>query len=163
MTFIKTLKTVGFALALTGFGVTVNAQAPAAPAVESAPAAVAAPAPAAPVVVASPAAPVDAAAAAAPAEAAKGSYTPMKPEEGKGMPIPGGVDFQTQHTELGEYAYWMHNSVLMPIIVIISLFVLGLLLWVSVRYRARQGVEASKTTHNSFIEVVWTLVPVLVR
>lgn len=160
MTFIKTLKTVGFALALTGFGMAANAQAPAAPVVESAPVAAVAPAPAAPVVAASPAAAVEA--TAAPAEAAKGSYTPMKPETGKGMPIPGGVDFQTQHTELGEYAYWMHNTILMPIIVIISLFVLGLLLWVSVKFRARQGVEASKTTHNSFIEVVWTLVPVLI-
>ncbi len=93
---------------------------------------------------------------------AVGSYVPMKPTEGKGMPVDGGIDFQDQYSEVGQQAYAMHNYILMPIIVVISLFVLGLLLWVMARYRAKANPEASKTTHNTFIEVIWTLVPVLI-
>lgn len=90
------------------------------------------------------------------------SYTPMKPTAGKGMPIAKGIDFQKQYTELGEYAYWLDTIVLLPIIIAISLFVLGLMFWVMARYNARANPVPSKVTHNSFIEVVWTLVPVLI-
>ncbi len=93
---------------------------------------------------------------------AAGSYVPMKPTEGKGMPVDGGIDFQDQYSEVGQQAYGMHNYLLMPIIVVISLFVLGLLLWVMFRYRANANPDPSKTTHNTLIEVIWTLVPVLI-
>ncbi|WP_430442893.1 cytochrome c oxidase subunit II [Sphingorhabdus contaminans] len=107
---------------------------------------------------------------AAPAEAAApksmdGSlpgYTPMKPTDGIGMPKPKEIDFQEQFSENGQYAKWINNSVLLPIITIISLFVLGLLLWVIVRFNRRANPVPSKTTHNTFIEIVWTLVPVLI-
>lgn len=91
-------------------------------------------------------------------------YTPMKPdyENHVGMPKDRGVDFQEQFSPNGHYAKWMNNSILLPIITIISLFVLGLLLWVIVRYRRAANPEPSKTTHNTFIEIVWTLVPVLI-
>jgi cytochrome c oxidase subunit 2 len=137
-----------------------------APAPEAAPVAapVAAPAEAAPAA-ATPAdaAPTDAAAA---APAAKGLdpalYVPMKPTEGKGMPIPGGVDFQDQYSEVGNQAKWMNNVILLPMITIISLFVLALLLYVVVRYRRAANPNPSKTTHNSVIEVIWTVIPVLI-
>lgn len=89
-------------------------------------------------------------------------YVPMKPTAGKGMPTDGGMDFQTQYSDNGEFAYWVDWTFLLPIITIISLFVLGLLLWVMVRFRRREGVEPSKTSHNTVIEVLWTLVPVLI-
>ncbi|WP_397605203.1 cytochrome c oxidase subunit II [Sphingorhabdus sp.] len=125
-------------------------------------------------VVATPAAATTAAPAAdtaAPAEAAPkamdGSlpgYTPMRPnyEDSVGMPKPKEVDFQEQFTENGQYAKWINNAILLPIITIISLFVLGLLLWVIVRFNRRANPLPSKTTHNTFIEVVWTLIPVLI-
>lgn len=91
-----------------------------------------------------------------------GSYTPMAPTEGKGMPVQGGITFQDQFSANGDYALWMHNSILLPVITIISLFVLGLLLWVVARYRRGANPTPSKTTHNTLIEVVWTLVPVLI-
>lgn len=94
--------------------------------------------------------------------AATGGYTPMAPTEGKGMPVPGGFGFQDQYSQDGEYALWMHNAILMPIITVISLFVLALLLWVVVRYNRRANATPSKTTHNTLIEVVWTVVPVLI-
>jgi cytochrome c oxidase subunit 2 len=128
---------------------------------------------AAPVVATPAAAPTvaPAADAAAPAEAAPKSmdgslpgYTPMSPnyEDSVGMPKPKEIDFQEQFTENGQYAKWINNAILLPIITIISLFVLGLLLWVIVRFNRRANPVPSKTTHNTFIEVVWTLVPVLI-
>jgi cytochrome c oxidase subunit II len=137
------LKALGLSLALLAAPQAVSAATPAA----SAPAAVeAAPA-------------TEAGEAAAPAA---GSYERMKPTEGKGMPIPGAIGLQKQYSPLGNYGRWIHNVVLMPIIVFITLFVLGLLLIVIVAFRKRRNPVPSKTTHNTFIEVVWTLVPVLI-
>jgi len=86
----------------------------------------------------------------------------LKPVDGIGQPTPGGIDYQPQATDTGAYAYWMADSILLPLMVIISLFVLGLLLWVMFRYRAAANPTPSKTSHNTFIEIVWTLVPVLI-
>ncbi len=72
------------------------------------------------------------------------------------------MTFQDQYTENGRYAQWMHDIILMPVITVISLFVLGLLLWAVAKYRRREGREPSKTTHNTLIEVVWTIVPVFI-
>jgi cytochrome c oxidase subunit II len=105
--------------------------------------------------------------AAAPAKSMDGSlpgYTPMKPDYANnvGMPKDRAVDFQEQFSENGKYAKWINNAVLLPIITFIALFVLGLLLWVIVRYRRAANPTPSKTTHNTTIEVVWTLLPVLI-
>ena len=93
---------------------------------------------------------------------ADSSYTPLGPEWIKGQPENGAIDFQPQYTDDGQFAYNMHTYILLPVITAISLFVLGLLLWVVVKYRRRAHPTPSKTTHNTFIEVVWTLVPVLI-
>lgn len=91
-------------------------------------------------------------------------YTPMRPDykNSVGMPRPKEVDFQEQFSDNGQYAKWINNAVLLPIITVISIFVLGLLLWVVLRFNRRVNPVPSKTTHNTFIEVVWTLVPVLI-
>lgn len=86
----------------------------------------------------------------------------MVPQAGKGMPTDGAFGFQDQYSPIGDYAVWMHDAVLMPIITVITLFVLALLLWVMVRYNRRTNKVASRTSHNTLIEVVWTLVPVLI-
>ena len=107
------------------------------------------------------------AAEATPAEAT-GGYVPMEPTKDKGMPTAFEDDaimsmsFQDQYTEDGAYALWMHDYLLLPIITIISLFVLGLLVYVVIRYNRRTNPVPSKTTHNTMIEVVWTVVPVLI-
>ena len=85
----------------------------------------------------------------------------MKPTPGKGMPVDGGIGLQKQYSPLGQYGQWIHDIVLMPIITVISLLVLGLLAWVVVRFNKRANPVASKTSHNTVIEIVWTLVPVL--
>ena len=123
------------------------------------------PAAAAPAATAS-AAPADTAVAPeVPAASKDGSlpgYTPMKPTDGVGMPVDRGIDFQDQYSDIGAHAKWINNAILLPIITVISLFVLLLLLWVVVRFNRRANAVPSKTTHNTFIEVVWTLVPVLI-
>ena len=110
-------------------------------------------------------------AAGAPAEAAApeaSAYTPMAPTEGKGMPTSYADDpvksmtFQDQYSDNGEYALWMHDVILMPVITIISLFVLGLILYVVVRFNRKANPVASRTTHNTMIEVIWTIVPVII-
>ncbi|WP_067734938.1 cytochrome c oxidase subunit II [Novosphingobium naphthalenivorans] len=95
-------------------------------------------------------------------DAAAGSYTPMKPTEGVGMPVPEGIGLQDQYSKIGEYGAWIHNDVLLPIITIITLLVLVLLIVVMVRFNRRANPVASKTSHNTVIEVIWTLVPVLI-
>lgn len=108
---------------------------------------------------------VDAAPAetAAPAEVppATGGYEPLGPEWIKGQPIPGGWDVQEQYSPIGDTAAGLHFGLLW-IMGLICLFVLALLVWVVVRYRRSANPTPSKTTHNTFIEVVWTLVPVLI-
>src|SRR3546814_11014359 len=89
------------------------------------------------------AAPAGAATDSAPAAAA--SVPALKPVEGIGMPRPGEVTFQEQFTENGEYARWMHDGVLMPLITLISILVLVPLLWVIFRYRRTANPETSKT------------------
>lgn len=106
-----------------------------------------------------PPAAADGATAAAPAA---GSYAPMAPTPGKGMPVDGRLSFQDQYSPIGDYAMWMHDAILLPLIVVISLFVLALLMWVVVRYRRSANPVPSKTTHNVAIEIAWTLIPVLI-
>ena len=91
-------------------------------------------------------------------------YTPMRPDyqNSVGMPKPAELDFQEQFTENGQYAKWINNAILLPIITVISLFVLGLLFWIIIRFRRAANPTPSKTTHNTFVEIVWTLVPVLI-
>lgn len=89
-------------------------------------------------------------------------YTPMDPTTGIGMPTAKNMDFQEQFSDNGEYAKSINNNVLLPIIISISLLVLGLLFWIIARYRRSVNPVPSKTTHNTTIEVLWTLIPVLI-
>ncbi len=84
------------------------------------------------------------------------------PVDGIGQPIAGAYGLQTQVTEIGQRAANMHDYILVPMMISISLIVLGLLFWIIVRFRRAANPVASKTSHNTFIEVVWTLIPVLI-
>ena len=85
----------------------------------------------------------------------------MTPQPGIGQPD-GRMNLQDQFTPIGEEAAWFHNVLLLPTITAISLFVLVLMLYVVVRYRRAAHPIPSRTTHNTVLEVVWTLVPVLI-
>ncbi len=109
------------------------------------------------------AAPADSANAAAPvAEEKVAAPERMKPTQGIGMPMPGEYKIQEQFSPTGRQARWMHNDLLMPIITVISLFVLGLMLYIVVRFRRAANPVPSKTAHNTLIEIIWTVVPVLI-
>jgi cytochrome c oxidase subunit 2 len=163
MAFASWTKSIGFAALVLVTAPLALAQTPPAPPVAApTPSTQVAPAADAPAAATAPAAAAEAAPADAAASALDSSYTPMAPTAGKGMPVDKGIDFQKQYSELGEYAHWLDTSVLLPIIVAISLLVLGLLFWVMFRYRAAANPNPSRVTHNTTIEVIWTLVPVLI-
>lgn len=98
---------------------------------------------------------------AAESTAGDSGYTPMGPDMIKGQPVDGAFDLQPQYSEIGETAQPFHVA-LVWIMAIISIFVLALLVWVVVRYNRKANPVPSKTTHNTMIEVVWTVVPVLI-
>ncbi|WP_242187872.1 cytochrome c oxidase subunit II [Sphingomonas sp. CARO-RG-8B-R24-01] len=79
-----------------------------------------------------------------------------------GQPVLGHISLQPQVTKTGRQAAWFHNALLMPVITVISLFVLALLGLVIVRFRRAANPVASKTSHNTILEVAWTGIPVLI-
>ena len=83
-------------------------------------------------------------------------------EEPYGHAEPGQIGFQAPVTDLARYLQWFHNDILVPVIVVISLFVLALLLYVVWRFRESANPTPSRTTHNAVLEVAWTIVPVII-
>jgi cytochrome c oxidase subunit II len=80
----------------------------------------------------------------------------------RGVPIQGKKGIQEQVTPIGQEAGAFHNNWLLPLCAVISIFVLGLLLYAMVRYRRSANPTPSRNSHNTTIEVIWTLVPVLI-
>src|ERR1700749_4594705 len=78
-----------------------------------------------------------------------------------GQPAPWEYKLQEAATPVMENITSFHN-ILLVIITIITLFVLALLIAVVVKFNAKANPVPSKTTHNTLIEVVWTLGPVLI-
>ena len=79
-----------------------------------------------------------------------------------GQPTPGAIDLQPGVTPLRNDAIFFYNDILMPIITIITLLVLGLLIYICIKFNKKANPVPAKFTHNTMIEVVWTLVPVLI-
>ncbi|WP_414712272.1 cytochrome c oxidase subunit II [Sphingomonas sp.] len=90
-----------------------------------------------------------------------GDIVHLAPTPGIGMPTDR-IGLQPQFTEIGHEAERFHNWILVPMMAIISFFVLFLLMWVIYRYRAARNPIASRTHHNTVIEIIWTLFPVLI-
>ncbi len=145
---MKTIKTFMLALGLsvaplaTGIAMAEAATAPKAAATEAAPA--------------------DKAAEEAKAAALKELYTPMKADPNVGLPKAAEINLQDQYSPTGKQARAMNDTFLTPVIFATSIFVLGLLLWTMVRYNKRANPVPSKTSHNTTIEVIWTLLPILI-
>jgi cytochrome c oxidase subunit 2 len=55
-----------------------------------------------------------------------------------------------------------HDKLLLPIIIAISVFVLFLMVYACIRFRASRNPNPSTTTHNVAVEVLWTLIPCLI-
>lgn len=88
------------------------------------------------------------------AQAQEGGYL-------EGQPTPWGLGFQPSATPIKDQLGSFHDMLLW-IITAITLFVLVLLLYVMVRFSARRNPTPSKTTHNTVVEVVWTVVPIII-
>lgn len=96
-----------------------------------------------------------------PATAQDGAYA-ISPVAGVGQPVNGHLGLQPQVTKTGERAHGFHDKILMPVITAVSVLVLILLFWVMFRYRRSANPIPSKTSHNTAIEIVWTLAPVII-
>ncbi|MFU8865907.1 MAG: cytochrome c oxidase subunit II [Rhodobacterales bacterium] len=78
-----------------------------------------------------------------------------------GAPKPGGIGFQPAATELARDLQWLDGMVLI-IITVITLFVCGLLAFVIIRYNRKANPTPGSFTHNTPVEIAWTIVPILI-
>ena len=78
-----------------------------------------------------------------------------------GQPAPWEYKLQESGSPVMDHIEWFHNWLLV-IITLITLFVLGLLITVMVKFNAKANPVPSRTTHNTLIEVAWTLFPVMI-
>ncbi|WP_310475470.1 cytochrome c oxidase subunit II [Sandarakinorhabdus sp.] len=85
----------------------------------------------------------------------------MAPSAEYGVPR-GGWDLQLPVTDIAVEAHNMINWVLNPVMAGVTVFVLGLLAWTMFRYRAAANPVPSTNSHNTTIEVIWTVVPALI-
>ena len=80
---------------------------------------------------------------------------------GLGQPTPWQLGFQPAATPVMENIVWFHDFLLW-VITAVAGFVLVLLVIVIVRFNARSNPTPSRTTHNTLLEVAWTLLPVVI-
>jgi len=80
---------------------------------------------------------------------------------GLGQPTPWQMDLQDSASPVMDYIAEFHYFLLW-VIAAISLFVLALLMVIIVRYNARANPNPSRTTHNTPIEIAWTIIPVVI-
>jgi cytochrome c oxidase subunit 2 len=80
---------------------------------------------------------------------------------GLGQPSPWQIGLQQSATPVMDNITWFHDFLLI-IITAITAFVLVLLLIVMARFNARTNPVASRTTHNTLLEVAWTIVPIVI-
>jgi cytochrome c oxidase subunit 2 len=71
------------------------------------------------------------------------------------------LGFQEPQSPVMKDVVWFHD-LLLVIITLITLFVLGLLLYIAIKFNEKSNPVPSKTTHNSTLEVLWTAIPILI-
>ena len=72
------------------------------------------------------------------------------------------LGFQNSASQSMSEIVSFHNNILLPVIIAISVFVLFLMIYVCIRFRASRNPNPSRTTHNVAVEVLWTLIPCLI-
>lgn len=78
-----------------------------------------------------------------------------------GQPLPNGIGFQPAATELARELQWL-DGMLLVIITVIVLFVTGLIAWTVIRHNAKANPTPARFSHNTPIEITWTVVPILI-
>jgi cytochrome c oxidase subunit 2 len=86
---------------------------------------------------------------------------PAAAQEIVGAPIKGGIGFQPAATELARDLQWLDGMINVIIIAIVILVTL-LLAYAAVKYARRSNPTPAKFTHNSPLEIAWTVVPILI-
>ncbi|MGL4236789.1 cytochrome c oxidase subunit II [Tabrizicola sp.] len=100
-------------------------------------------------------------AAAGIATLAAGSALAQQALEIIGQPVDGKMGFQPAATELADDIHWLDNM-LLYIIAAIVIFVTVLLIYVIVRFNSKSNPTPARFTHNSPLEVAWTVVPIVI-
>ena len=90
------------------------------------------------------------------------SATPTWARPLVGQPTDGGLGLQPSASPLKVEATFFHDVILMPVITGITLLVLGLIIWICVRYNKKANPVPAKWSHNTLVEVIWTVLPVLI-
>jgi cytochrome c oxidase subunit II len=80
---------------------------------------------------------------------------------GLGQPSPWEIGLQQSATPVMDDIVWFH-TLLLWVISAITVFVLALLIIIMVKFNARANPTPSRTTHNTVLEVLWTVVPVII-
>jgi cytochrome c oxidase subunit II len=93
--------------------------------------------------------------------AAVAAITAFAANPAAALPVEWGLGFQGAASPVMEQIESFH-TLLLWIIVATCLFVLGLLVWIVIRYRAAANPVPSKVHHNTLLEVAWTLIPVII-
>ena len=83
-------------------------------------------------------------------------------EDVMGQPTDKAMGWQPAGSALKRQTEWFYDDLLFPIIVAICVLVAGLLLWIMIRYNKKANPVPAKFSHNTLIEIIWTVVPVLI-
>jgi cytochrome c oxidase subunit II len=102
------------------------------------------------------------AAAAGSLAAVAGAGAAWAQEQVQGYATPGQMSLMEPQTPIARELTFFHNSILLPLTIVISLFVLALLVYVMFRFNEKANPTPSRTTHHALLEVAWTIVPVLI-
>lgn len=79
----------------------------------------------------------------------------------QGQAVPWQLGFQDAFSPVAHDMHDFHD-LLMVIITVITLFVLALLIYVAIRFNKKANPVPSKTSHNTLIEIVWTVLPIMI-
>lgn len=86
---------------------------------------------------------------------------PVAALAGAGQPSPWQRVLQDPVTPVADFIFWFHDFVNV-IIIVITLFVMVLMLWVIVRFNEKANPTPSRVTHNTTLEVAWTVIPIII-
>jgi cytochrome c oxidase subunit 2 len=79
-----------------------------------------------------------------------------------GHPLPGQYHLQRSVTPIMDSIVTFHDGILMWTISLIVVFVLALLVWIMIRFNAKRNPVPAGFTHNTLVEIVWTVLPVVI-
>ncbi|KKC33148.1 cytochrome C oxidase subunit II [Devosia psychrophila] len=79
-----------------------------------------------------------------------------------GHPLPGQFHLQRSVTPIMDSITAFHDGILMWSISLIVALVLGLLVWIMIRYNAKRNPVPAAFTHNTLVEIAWTVLPIVV-